>query len=107
MNYTYTTTGGIEVFSCSDFEIIAYRYFRYGIGSTLYVKSKAMKGSFHKIIVKDVAFPDTYTDLYIDTLNRLWNSDELVSYAVANRLIAEFVIQRNIIAEQSARMCKA
>ena len=106
MNFTYEATGGIQIFGCSAYKLIHFRYYQYRIGSLLFSKQKARRGIYEKIAVKDVKFPNAYVNLYVDTFNGLWTEDELVSYENAVILVEQYIDRRNAWFEEAIRICK-
>lgn len=119
MNFTYTATGSIRVGGCSSYKwSYNYRY-AFAIGSILYLKPKALKGVLEKVVVKDVRFPrksdptrrllcrfcDLYP-LYVDTLNALFNEEELITREEAVELIRDYQEKLRNDQEQLALNCK-
>lgn len=106
MDFSYNSTGGIEIIGCANYNLIHLRHYQHSIGSILFSKSKASKGFYEKVAIKDVKFPQEYINLYVDTFNALWNENELVSYETAVDLINAYIIRRNHYIEQSLKLCK-
>jgi len=106
MNFTYEASGGIKLFGCSDYCLIHLRYYKYAIGSILFSKRKAINGVYEKIAIKDVRFPNSYVNLYVDTFNGLWNENELIPYLTAIELVEIYIDRRNAWAEEAVRICR-
>lgn len=104
MDYTYTSNGQIRVGGCSHYGLDYFLYYAFAVGSFVYSKKKAAtKGVYERMCIKDVIYPAKMLEgmrrtqtfqwiapLYVDTLNGLWNEDELVSYGEATRLIQDY-----------------
>ncbi len=105
MDFTYVATGGVQVFNCADCKFSITRHYEFPIGSILFIKAKAMKGLYRRVVIKEVRFPSAYVNLYVDTLNALWNEDELVSHQTAIALIQQYTITRHAELEQIVKMC--
>lgn len=108
LNYDYTASGGITLYGCTPYEFDIYVYYQYAIGSIVYRRDSAQnKGLFRKVAIKDVIFPNhnpNAAPLYLDTLNGLWNQNDLVSYDVASVLIDAYILQNdanNVLAAES------
>ena len=117
MNFQYTASGSVKLGGCSNYKLIIFFYYAFGIGSIVFSKPKALKGIYEKIVIKNVRIPEQYhnnttcryctlTALYIDTLNAYWNENELVSYDDAHELIKDYIVRRNALAENAAFKCK-
>ena len=106
MDYTYVATGGFSIFGCSDYTLYHNRRTAFSIGSILFSKQKALKGTYEKVCIKKILFPSKYINLYVDTFNALWNENELVSYNTAVALVKHFIDVRNAEIEENVRMCK-
>lgn len=119
MNYTYTATGSIRLGGCSGYRWVKHYRFAFDIGSTVFLKPKAMKGVFEKVVIKDVRFPRK-TDptrrllcrfcelypIYVDTLNALFNEEELVTWEEAVELVTAYEEKLRNDLEQLALNCK-
>ena len=106
MDFTYEASGGVEVFGCSGYELIYFRYYKYRVGSILFSKDKANIGIYEKIAIKDVRFPTPFVNLYVDTFNGLWNEDELIPYETAQPLVKQYIEKRNADAENATKLCR-
>lgn len=104
MNYTYVGSGTIRVSGCSSYGMDYFLYYAFAVGSFVYSRKKAAtRGVYERICIKDVIYPAKMLEgmrrtlkfqwvspLYLDTLNGLWNENELVSYADATTLIQQY-----------------
>jgi hypothetical protein len=63
-------------------------------GSIRYVKTKARIGKMEKVCVKDCINTKIRSKMYRDTLNGLWNADELISYNQAKQLAENYLNAR-------------
>lgn len=57
----------------------------WNINDVLYIKLRAQQGVLERVCIKRIVTNTNY--LYIDTLNTLWNEDELISEEDALDLI--------------------
>lgn len=101
MNFSYQSTGRIDVFGCSDYELRHYRNYRYAIGSITFSKDKARNGIYEKVIIKSVRFPNQWVNLYTDIFNGIWTEDELLPYSNAKTLVDSYLTRRDQMIVQS------
>jgi len=84
-SYSYTAQGGVKLQFCNNFWQINNYVHKWSPGDVCFFKNAAMKGNLEKIVVKQVkVISKKYTNgavifLYIDTLNGLFNEEELIS----------------------------
>ncbi|MCO6459277.1 MAG: hypothetical protein J5I93_28540 [Pirellulaceae bacterium] len=96
MTYNEISSGGIAVGGCVLVEKLYQIVTNFGIGDTLYSSAKARKGKLEKVVIKVVRIVSSrktfgkHVALYMDTLNGLWNEDELVPYDRAVDLINQY-----------------
>lgn len=60
------------------------------VGDTLYIKSRAKLGIFERVFIKKVLLNGRFkiVPIYKDTMNALWNENELVTREEAEALVA-------------------
>jgi len=104
---SFTSSGTISVFGCARVEKEIYVLYRWGERSVVYVKPKAIKGILEKIAVKKVIMNlkfGQYKPIYMDTMNSLYNEDELISETEARTLAQDYLdLQKEKIAENLRR----
>lgn len=88
----YTASGGAKTGGCALASRYVYIPYKWGENSVLYIKHKAVKGILERVAIKRVILnsgPKTgnqIVPIYQDTLNSLWNEDELIIEADARSL---------------------
>jgi hypothetical protein len=119
MDFSYSATGTIRVGGCSSYKWAENVIHLYEIGDVLYSKSKASRGFFEKVVIKNAIFPKheiqnqrkklcKYCNLnpvYMDTLNSLWNEEDLIPFSQANSLVLETKIEKAAAIENLAFQC--
>lgn len=96
VTYSYTATGGATFNGCAATEKITYINYRWGENSVLYVLAKAQKGILEQVAIKRVILNSgrkTFNQvipIYQDTLNSLWNENDLILEADARTLAAAY-----------------
>jgi hypothetical protein len=116
---TYTSSGSVKVGGCALASYGINRYFAHPIGSTRYVKPKALKGVLEKIVVKAVRMPKAFdptrtrmghfgdlSPLYVDTFNALFVEEELISKTDALVYIEQFELRVRAEKERLAMNCR-
>jgi len=89
MVYDIIGSGGVVGSSCANYTHAHYIVTAYGPGDILYNVNKARKGVLEKVVIKKPQVTQsakTYglaIAIYIDTLNAMWNEDDLVPYTSA------------------------
>jgi len=84
MKLYYTGSGGVTTGGCALTSRYVYITYKWGENSVLYVKHKAVKGILERVAIKRVILnsgPKTGNQvipIYQDTLNSLWNEDDLL-----------------------------
>lgn len=95
-NYTYEGDGIVTTHGYAIVKKKSYINYKWGENSILFVKSKAIKGCLEKVCIKKVIInygPNTYNKvipLYQDTLNSLWNENDLIEELDAKNLALEY-----------------
>ena len=100
MDFSYSATGAIRIGGCSSYKWAENTIHLYEIGDVLYSKSKALRGFLEKVVIKNTIFP-----IYVDTLNSLWNEEDLISFSQANSLVLEAKIEKAAAKENLAFQC--
>lgn len=106
----YTGSGGSKTGGCATTFRTVYIAYKWGENSILYVRHKAAKGILERVAIKRVILnssPKTYNQIvpiYQDTLNSLWNEDDLLIEAHARDLVLAYWELRE--AEIAAAQCK-
>jgi hypothetical protein len=89
--YTETGSGGAECSGCAIIEFTPYIYYPFIVGDTAYSQEAAQRGKIEKVVIKKMDVLVYYDIIrYIDTLNRLWLSNDLVTLTVATSLYNAF-----------------
>ena len=89
----YTGSGGIKIGGCAKTKKTDNIICKWSKNSILYVKYKASKGVLEKVAIKRVLLNSglkTYNQvvpIYQDTLNSLWNEDDLIVAEEAYNLV--------------------
>lgn len=79
----YISSGTMHTGGCSEYEIIYYYPYKFGINSYAWIKYKAYKGILEKVAIKSVRMVSPYMFLYKDTFNRLHNENDLLTHQEA------------------------
>lgn len=96
MNYSYVGSGTIKTGGCAIVEKYAFVEYKWGEGSVLYVKSKAEKGVIERVVIKRVILNSNaktflkIIPIYQDTLNSLWNENDLIIECDATTLATSY-----------------
>jgi hypothetical protein len=82
MTYEYIGSGSIKTKGCADTSRHVFITYKWSENSILFVKKKSMNGILEKIAIKRVILNVkngfSVIPIYQDTLNSLWNENELV-----------------------------
>ena len=82
MTYEYIGSGSVKIKGCADTSRHVFITYQWSENSILFVKKKSMKGILEKIAIKRVILNvkngSSVIPIYQDTLNSLWNENELV-----------------------------
>lgn len=97
----YESTGAIGICGTSDYQVSVYINYKYGIGSQVYVKKKAMRGIMQPVIVKKVNVKYT-GDIYFDLDNAVWMESELIWFDEAQDMAIQY-----LESQIAANPCKA
>lgn len=98
--FSYIGSGTVYTKGCAITKKITYINYKYGENSIVYLKYKAEKGIIERIAIKRVLLnsgPKTYNQIipiYQDTLNSLYNEDELILEADAKALALAYWTKR-------------
>mgnify|MGYP003419621328 CR=1 FL=1 len=118
-SYFFESSGSFSVGGCSLFSSYAYYWCKYSIGSIVYLRSKALKGKFEKIVIKSIIIPKFYDPakiilrkniyartVYVDSMNALFLENELINYDDAVYYANNYENASRIKAEKYALNCK-
>jgi hypothetical protein len=111
MNYQCVGSGGVSVGGCAPTEKFIFLYFKYGEGSIVFNAAKAAKGVLEAIAIKHVRLVNnkrTYgktLPLYQDTLNGLWNENELIPEDEARTIAGMYLAQQMALLKQGQLTC--
>jgi hypothetical protein len=105
MTYEYIGSGSVKTKGCADTSRHVFITYNWSENSILFVKKKAMKGILEKIAIKRVILNVkngfSVIPIYQDTLNSLWNeNDLLIEQDARDFAIAYWEQQREINAEK-------
>jgi hypothetical protein len=96
MNYSYVGSGTVKTGGCAIVEKYAYIEYKWGENSTLYVKEKAEKGILERVVIKRVILNSNaktflkVIPIYQDTLNSLYNENDLIVECDARNLATAY-----------------
>lgn len=110
MTYYYFGSGSIETLGCAKVQKNIYVLYKWGERSVVYVKPKAVRGILEKIAVKKVFLNyklGQYTPIYQDTLNSLYNEEELISELEARTLAQDYIDREQQRVAANIRNCGA
>lgn len=108
MTYKYYGSGIIQTFGCARIEKDIYVLYKWGERSVVFLKPKALKGVLEKVAVKKVYLNfklGRYTPIYQDTLNSLYNEEELISEVEARSLAQEYIDREEERISDNIRKC--
>ena len=112
MSYAFESIDGIIIGGCSSYSSNIYYWHRYGVGSIVYFKPKALRGVFEKIVIKEVRMTKKYKGtkynavIYVDTLNAIFTESELIKYDDAVYYVKSYREYVRNLAEKTALNCK-
>jgi len=92
MTYNYEGDGLITTHGYATTKKKNYIKYKWGENSILFVKNKALKGCLEKVCIKRAIINsgaqnyNQVVSLYQDTLNSLWNENDLIEEAEAKSL---------------------
>lgn len=99
----YTGSGVTKTSGCAMTSSLVYTPYKWSVNSILYIKHKANKGILERVAIKRVILNSAYNQIvpiYQDTLNSLWNEDDLLIEGQARDLaIAYLELRESQIAE--------
>lgn len=93
-----------EAFACAISRRVVELPYAYAIGSTLFIRDRAFHGTLEKVVIKK-AIVQTELDTYVDTFNRVWLENELVSEETASELAITYWTQQRENALENIRNC--
>lgn len=98
--------GGAVPKGCAEVSVDEYVAALYDTGDVVYNIHKARKGIYERVVIKRQKLVNTTATggiivvTYVDTLNGLWNEDDLVLLAEAQDLVA--IYEADTLAEAEA-----
>lgn len=110
MIYHYLSSGTIKTGGCAKTGKKLYLTHKFSENSIVYLKFKAKKGVLERIAIKKVilrAGPKSYNTvvpLYQDTLNSLYNEEDLISELEARTIAVEY--WENVLLQVRENKCK-
>jgi hypothetical protein len=108
--YVHSNSGFVVVSGCARIERRIFVNYRWGERSVVFLKYKAEKGIMEKIAVKKVILNfklGSYTPVYMDTLNSLYNEEELINEEQAKTLVQLYIDRQKSAIAASIRQCGA
>lgn len=108
--YTYANSGKVSVSACARVEKRIFVLYKWGERSVVFVKHKATKGILEKVAVKKVFLNfklGFYTPIYMDTLNSLYNEEDLINEQEAKSLVQQYIDRQKSAIAASIRQCGA
>jgi hypothetical protein len=106
--YSYLSSGSINIAGCSRIGKDIFVLYKWGERSVVYFKPKAMKGIIEKIAVKRVVInyiEGKFRPIYVDTLNSLYNEEELIGGYEANLLAQTYIDNERFKLAENLRIC--
>lgn len=106
--YSYLSSGSINIAGCSRIEKKIFVLYKWGERSIVCFKPKAIKGIIEKIAVKRVVLnyiKGQFRPIYIDTLNSLYNEEELIGEYEANSLAQTYIDNERLKISENLRIC--
>jgi hypothetical protein len=88
----YDPVGGLRVAGCAQVKASAVFFVKFNVGSKAYVKKKASRGKLEAVVIKKINRVGLTKPFrqgvgseinYVDTTNRVWMEEELVSHQTA------------------------
>lgn len=90
----YQGSGIIQITGCSENKYRKYYPALFSVGTRVYIKSKASRGILESVVIKKIKVneSDIFTKVqpiiaYVDTLNRVWEENELIEQQDAIELV--------------------
>lgn len=108
--YVHPNSGFVIVSGCARVERRIFINYKWGERSVVFLKYKAEKGIMEKIAVKKVILNfklGSYTPVYMDTLNSLYNEEELINEEQAKTLVQIYIDRQKSAIAASIRQCGA
>lgn len=107
----FNASGTINIDGCGEIEKRINVGYKWGERSVVYVKPKAVQGVFEKVAIKKVFMNnfhgnlEPYAPVYQDTLNSLYNEDELINEYEAIELVQQYIDRRKNLLAQAKNRC--
>lgn len=108
--YVHPNSGIVVVSGCARVERRIFVNYKWGERSVVFLKYKAEKGVMEKIAVKKVILNfklGSYTPVYMDNLNSLYNEEELINEEQAKTLVQLYIDRQKSAIAASIRQCGA
>ena len=109
--FSYVPTGGVRISGCATAIRIPNYAHKWPLGTRLYALYKARRGCLEAVVLKQVRVVQnmktgalTYI-MYVDTLNGLWDEDELVELADAQAAVDDYNARREGYLAACLRNC--
>jgi hypothetical protein len=110
--YEADTSEGIEIAGCGISRPTIYEVFRFAPGTTVFNCYKASRGVLERLTIKRIDLLknrrtyNRYVPLYVDTLNSLYNEDELCTETEAVELATFFYTKQLAEIDQLFYSCQ-
>lgn len=109
-HYSYVPEGGLESFGCSLAQKEISVLYKWGERSIVYLKYKAVRGCVEKVAIKKVVMNNKYggyIPVYWDTLNSIYNENELITETEARQLVQKYIDRKRSDIAKAERICGA
>lgn len=106
MDYSYTSSGGLELIGCSAPVTIVFNVAtQFNEGDFVWIKYRARKGILERVNIKKINLINLTKYNYQDTFNRLWLEYEICDLPTAENLVEIFKARQTIAYTNSVRNC--
>lgn len=108
----YSGTGGPQIIGCAGVRYEIFIDYKFGEGSVVYLKHKALKGVLEQVAIKKVILVQNRKTfmkmvfLYQDTLNGIYNEDELLTQQDAIDLAVAYHETQKAEAIKAIKQCR-
>jgi hypothetical protein len=108
---SFTGSGTVYFGGCTKYRLYLYSIYKYQPGDVLFFKNKALVGKLERVAIKRVRLVNNkqtsgvVTFVYQDTLNALYNEDELVNEYVALQLAKEYYERQMFLTMSAVKPC--
>jgi hypothetical protein len=101
-NFSYVGGGSAHPEGAAPFGVEFFYTIRFAVGSTAYVcRAASRRGRLEPVVIKKFKLLANPSDvLYTDTLNGLWNEDELCTHGEAIQRAIAYYERQQAMAEQ-------